>query len=143
MQFDHQLVGETLVFNVQNLLLDAHGADKFKREMLIALNEGEFKNIVVNLESVKMVDSSGLGALLFARRQVVQKDGECYLINPAPKVKNLLKISKLQDAFFYSDNVEAALDELGESQESNGESGTELSDTGSSSEDSEEEDTSD
>ncbi len=117
MRFEHELVGETLVFQVQNLLLDAHGADKFKRELLIALNEGEFTNIVIDLDSVKMVDSSGLGALLFARRQVVQKGGQCYLVKPAPKVTNLLKISKLQDVFNISDSVDSALADAGESTE--------------------------
>lgn len=117
MRFEHELVGETLVFQVQNLLLDAHGADKFKRELLIALNEGEFTNIIIDLDSVKMVDSSGLGALLFARRQVVQKGGQCYLVKPAPKVTNLLKISKLQDVFNISDSIENALSDAGESSE--------------------------
>lgn len=119
MRFEHELVGETLVFQVQNLLLDAHGADKFKRELLIALNEGEFTNIIIDLDSVKMVDSSGLGALLFARRQVVQKGGQCYLVKPAPKVTNLLKISKLQDVFNISDSIENALSDAGESSEDN------------------------
>lgn len=114
MRFDHNFVGDTLIFQVQNLLLDAHGADKFKREMLITLNEGEFKNIIIDLDSVKMVDSSGLGALLFARRQVVQKGGECYLVKPAPKVINLIKISKLQDAFKICDGVKEALEAAGE-----------------------------
>ena len=118
MKFEHRKVGDTVVFQVQNMLLDAHGADKFKREMLIALNEGEFKNIIIDLKTVKMVDSSGLGALLFARRQVVQKDGTCYLINPAPKVLNLLKISKLRDAFESAESVSDALDALGEDSES-------------------------
>ncbi|MCF7803836.1 MAG: STAS domain-containing protein [Candidatus Marinimicrobia bacterium] len=113
MKFEHQTVGDTVVFRVQNMILDAHGADKFKREMLIALNEGEFTNIIIDLDTVKMVDSSGLGALLFARRQVVQKDGACYLVNPAPKVLNLLKISKLQDAFESSESVTEAIEELG------------------------------
>ncbi len=117
MRFDHNFVGKTLVFRVENLLLDAHGADRFKREMLIALNEGEFKNIIIDLDTVKMVDSSGLGALLFARRQVVQKGGECYLVKPAPKVINLIKISKLQDAFQISDGVKNALESAGESLE--------------------------
>ncbi|HKJ68477.1 MAG TPA: STAS domain-containing protein [bacterium] len=117
MRFDHNFVGKTLVFRVENLLLDAHGADKFKREMLIALNEGEFKNIIIDLDTVKMVDSSGLGALLFARRQVVQKGGECYLVKPAPKVINLIKISKLQDAFQISGRVKEALESAGESLE--------------------------
>jgi len=119
MRFEHELVGETLVFQVQNLLLDAHGADKFKRELLIALNEGEFTNIIIDLDSVKMVDSSGLGALLFARRQVVQKGGQCYLVKPAPKVTNLLKISKLQDVFNISESIENALSDAGESSENN------------------------
>jgi len=114
MRVDYNFVGSTLIFRVENLLLDAHGADKFKREMLIAMNEGEFTNIIIDLDSVKMVDSSGLGALLFARRQVVQKGGECYLVKPAPKVTNLIKISKLQDAFQISDGVKKALASAGE-----------------------------
>ena len=117
MKFEHNLVGETLVFSVQNVLLDANGADKFKREMLLVLNQDDFTNIVIDLDSVKMVDSSGLGALLFARRQVVQKGGECYLVNPAPKVTNLLKISKLTDAFQFADSIEEALEAADESPE--------------------------
>jgi len=114
MKIEHNLVGQTLIFSVQNVLLDAHGADKFKREMLLVLNQDDFTNIVIDLDTVKMVDSSGLGALLFARRQVVQKGGECYLVNPAPKVTNLLKISKLTDAFEIADSIEAALEAANE-----------------------------
>jgi len=115
MKFEHDLVGQTLIFSVQNMLLDAHGADKFKREMLLVLNQDEFTNIVIDLDSVKMVDSSGLGALLFARRQVVQKGGECYLVKPAPKVTNLLKISKLTDAFKIVESIDEALTAANES----------------------------
>jgi len=122
MKFEHDLVGQTLIFSVQNMLLDAHGADKFKREMLLVLNQDDFTNIVIDLDSVKMVDSSGLGALLFARRQVVQKGGECYLVKPAPKVTNLLKISKLTDAFKVVESIDEALESANESvsEESNG-----------------------
>lgn len=115
MKFEHDLVGQTLIFSVQNMLLDAHGADKFKREMLLVLNQDDFTNIVIDLDSVKMVDSSGLGALLFARRQVVQKGGECYLVKPAPKVTNLLKISKLTDAFKIVESIDEALAAANES----------------------------
>jgi anti-anti-sigma factor len=99
MDFQHETIGKNLIFTVKDFVLDAAGANRFKRALVISMADKEIVNIVVNLQDVKMVDSSGLGALLFARRVTLGKGGRCYLVNPRPKVLNLLKISKLEEAF--------------------------------------------
>lgn len=51
------------------------------------------------MTNVRMVDSTGLGGLLFAKRQADIKGGTCYLVNPQSKILSLIKISKLETVF--------------------------------------------
>ncbi|HAE88067.1 TPA: hypothetical protein DCG86_08605, partial [Candidatus Marinimicrobia bacterium] len=66
MDFFSRFYGDTLIFKPKNVLLDDLGTLRFKRELMMALGKGEIKTIIINLSTVKMQDSTGLGALLFA-----------------------------------------------------------------------------
>ena len=70
-----------------------------KEKLLSLLADGEIKNLLFNLSSVKSIDSSGLSSLLFGRRQISDRNGKCFLINPQPKVVSLLKIARLDSVF--------------------------------------------
>ncbi|MGC9512761.1 MAG: STAS domain-containing protein [Fidelibacterota bacterium] len=106
MDFFSRFYGDTMIFKPKNVLLDDLGTLRFKRELMMALGKGEIKTIIINLSTVKMQDSTGLGALLFARRYAIGKGGECVLVFPAPKVMNQLKQSKLTDSFRIIDKDE-------------------------------------
>jgi anti-anti-sigma factor len=99
MDFFSRFYGDTLIFKPKNVLLDELGTIRFKRELMMALNKGDIKTIIINLSTVKIQDSTGLEALLFARRYSMGKEGECVLIFPPPKVMNQLKLSKLASSF--------------------------------------------
>jgi len=99
MDFLSRFYGDTIIFKPKNVLLNELGAIRFKRELMMALGKAEIKRIIINLSTVKMTDSTGLGALLFARRYTLGKEGECILVFPSTKILNQLKLSKLTTAF--------------------------------------------
>jgi len=99
MDFLSRFYGDTIIFKPKNVLLDELGTIRFKRELTVALGKADIKRIIINLSSVKMTDSTGLGALLFARRYSMGKEGECILVFPSAKIMNQLKMSKLTSSF--------------------------------------------
>lgn len=99
MKFETEIKNDALIVRVQNTTFDIRGVKAFKRDIFLAIAESDFKNIVINMENVRMVDSTGLGGLLFAKRQATIKGGECYLVKPQQKIKSLIKISKLEEVF--------------------------------------------
>ncbi|NQV29728.1 MAG: STAS domain-containing protein [Candidatus Marinimicrobia bacterium] len=109
MKFETEIVNDTLVVRVQNTTFDIRGVKAFKRDIFMAIAESDFKNIMINMENVRMVDSTGLGGLLFAKRQATIKGGECYLVKPQQKIASLIKISKLDEVFIIVDDEKAVL----------------------------------
>lgn len=63
--------------------------------------------IVVNLDQVNYVDSSGLGALIDAHRKTKEKGGRLMLTNLRPNFKHALETAKLL-AIFETSPTEAA-----------------------------------
>ncbi len=53
------------------------------------------KNILLNLRDVSYVDSSGLGELIGCLSTVQSQGGELKLANPTERVRNLLRLTKL------------------------------------------------
>ena len=109
MKFETEIKGNTLVVRVKNTTFDIRGVKAFKRDIFLAIAESDFKNIMINMENVRMVDSTGLGGLLFAKRQATIKQGECYLVKPQQKIRSLIKISKLEDVFILVESEQDVL----------------------------------
>jgi len=84
------------VFNIINDTLNSVLAPELKTEM-ISLNSIGVKNIVLNLENLKFVDSSGLSAILIANRLCQSASGSLVLCNLNEYVVKLLKISQLEN----------------------------------------------
>lgn len=61
--------------------------------------ESGHKKIVLNLAGINYIDSTGLGELVSAYRQVKSQDGELKLMNLNKKVTDLLQITRLYTVF--------------------------------------------
>lgn len=70
-------------------------APTLKSKFLTISQEGEIKNLILNLENVAYVDSSGLSAILTADR--IWKGSGSFVLTGlhSPSVKKLIKISQL------------------------------------------------
>lgn len=92
--------------NINSLL-----APHLKSEFVIVKNEGA-KNLILNLEKVKFVDSSGLSAILTANR--LWSDGGSFIVTGVQNenVKKLISISRLDTVLTIIPTVSESIDYL-------------------------------
>ena len=73
-----------------------------------ALSAGA-RNILINLESVSTIDSSGIGELVAGYTTVTNRGGKLKLFGIPPKVNDILQITQLFTVFEILDDEEEAL----------------------------------
>ena len=76
------------------------------------LMDNEEKKLIIDLEKVEWMNSSGLGILIGAITTLRNNDGELCLIHVSERVKNLFRITKLSEAFNVFDDLDSALQAL-------------------------------
>ena len=69
------------------------------REALLSIANGGEHRVVVDLGNVTFMDSTGLSALVAARKRFGTIDGEIILRSPSPNVLRVLEISGLTRVF--------------------------------------------
>ncbi len=80
-------------------------AQSLKEEMAQYLNKSG-KNLVLNLEGIEYIDSSGFGALLSILRNAKNNNSSFKICNVSPDVMELIKLLQLHNVFEIYDNVE-------------------------------------
>ena len=69
-------------------------------ETLNELLEDDAQNIVLNLEEVRYIDSTGLGVIANGANKLARKSGYVHIINANPQVKKIFEVSGLDKANF-------------------------------------------
>lgn len=89
--------------------LDAVHAADIKSELVFLIKSGH-KNIVVDLEKTRYIDSSGLSALLTGNRLSHDQNGSFVLCCLQPAVEKLVSISQLTSVFEIAPTRNEAID---------------------------------
>lgn len=97
------------IFRVGEENLNSLCAPDLKSEFVILKNEG-IRNLIVDLQDVKFVDSSGLSAILTANR--LFSDGGSFVLTGVnhPAVKTLINISRLESVLAMVPTVSESVD---------------------------------
>ncbi len=93
------MIGSTLLFKCNDPVFNEIGIIQYKRQLAALIEKNRVKDIILDVENMKIVDNNGLSAVMFARRYTRANGNTCYLGMPRPKLLSLLKTSKLTDAF--------------------------------------------
>lgn len=88
--------------------IDVYTAPKLREKMIELVSEGSY-DVVVNLESVDFLDSTGLGVLVGALKRVKAHDGSMALVCTQHKILKIFKITGLTRVFPIHDSVEEAI----------------------------------
>jgi anti-anti-sigma factor len=80
------------------------------KSVFVALNTEGMANLIVDLNEVKYIDSSGLSALLIANRLCNEKRGTLVLCGITEHVMKLIKISQLEKVLNILPTHEEAVD---------------------------------
>lgn len=88
--------------------LDVAGAPALKEAISEATRDGS-PRVVIDMEGVTFVDSTGLGSVIAALKQIRSKEGELRLANPNQQVRVVLELTTLDRVFPYYATVEEAV----------------------------------
>ena len=97
MSFDERRVEDVTVLDCYGQLAYTAG-DELKRRILALCGSDPVK-VVLNLERVTYVDSSGLGAVVDAFIKVRKRGGALRLVNPSARTRHLLEITSIAPLF--------------------------------------------
>ncbi|SRR5712692_8744099 len=98
MQIKENIMGDVAVLQLKGNLMDIPDTTQLKEKVRSLLDE-DFKKIVVDLGSVKWVNSTGLGSLIAALTSVRNKGGDLRLANVTGKLESLFVVTQLVKVF--------------------------------------------
>lgn len=97
MEISHQTQKETDIVQLRGEL------DMFNSPELGTFLRGKIesgsKAVLVELENVTYLDSSGLGVLISAATRMMKASGQFFLVRPSSQVRRLLELTRLTEFF--------------------------------------------
>ena len=94
--------------------LDHHSADELRDQAVQAIEKYHIRHIILNLEHLSFMDSSGLGVILGRYKQIKQLHGEMVVCAISPPVQRLFDLSGLFKIIRLEPTEEYALQRLGD-----------------------------
>jgi len=100
--------GRVTVVTVKGDLVIGDPEAVFRRAIISLLEEGKV-DLLIDCSAVRIVDSSGLGALVRALTTSQDEGGRAKLLGVGPHLKKLLEMTKLDSVFETFDDREQAV----------------------------------
>ena len=97
-----------VIFELKDKTVESNISADLKARMLIVA-QPDIDALIINMTGVEAIDSSGLGALLLANRQLSEEDIPVCLIGVGEFVKSLMSMTKIDEVFEFYDTVEEAI----------------------------------
>lgn len=89
MDIEMKLVRNTLIVKLKGEL-DMLVTDKLRQELDKKLENSSVDNLIINLEKVTFIDSSGLGVIIGRYKKVSSQKGRMYIVGANPAVEKIL-----------------------------------------------------
>ena len=108
LQITTREVNEVTVIDLKGKLTIGSGEAELRKTVSEAIDDGK-KNLVLNLESLKYMDSSGVGELVSTFTTVTNREGCLKLAGLSSKILDLLQITQLLQVFDVHTTVDEAV----------------------------------
>ena len=108
MRIDKRTKGNVTILDLEGKITIGKGDVALREAVQQALAEGA-NTLLIHLEKVSTIDSSGVGELVSAFTTVTNRGGKLKLVNLPPKVNDILQITQLITVFEVYDNEDEAL----------------------------------
>jgi anti-sigma B factor antagonist len=99
--------GRIAIIEVKGSLIGDQDTDQFRREVSDFIEQGN-KSLIVNMQKVNYMNSSGIGAIIAAHTSFKKNGGEVKLVGLSEKMENLLAITRLVEIFDVHDSLDEA-----------------------------------
>ena len=112
MQIKHVTSGEVAVLHLQGKIMGGPDATTL-HEKLHELIESGTRSVVIDLEEVDWMNSSGLGILIGGLSAIRKSGGDLRLASVTEKIEEVLRITKLDRVFDVYGSTEEAVTSYG------------------------------
>jgi anti-anti-sigma factor len=79
--------------------LDVHNVKNLKSDVSESLEDEEGWTFILDMGGVTYLDSSGLGMLVYIKKEITSQNGVLKLLNIQPQVLNVFKLTRLDEFF--------------------------------------------
>lgn len=107
MEINRRDSGEIVIFDI-NGEIDLYNAPEIKDKIKEEMNKSKV-NIIINLDKVSYIDSSGIGVLISSLSNLKKVGGSLKLINVYASVRKVFELTKLTSFFDIYDSEADAL----------------------------------
>jgi anti-sigma B factor antagonist len=108
MEITRRQVGDVVVLDLEGKLTIGKGDVVLRGAFVDELDVGQRK-LVVNLDNVKVIDSSGLGELIRCKVTASEKEADVKLLHVNLKARKLITMAQLVGVFEMFDDEEMAV----------------------------------
>lgn len=113
MNYSIERNGKIVIFTIKQKKITTEHAPKLKAEILI-VSQPDIDALIFDISQVESMESSGLGSLLLAHRQLKEEGIPVVLVGTQPMVRMLISISQIEYLFEYFDTIDEAIASLEE-----------------------------
>ena len=99
---------QVTIFKVEGEI-DIYSAPEFKYSMLEAI-EGHRNELIIDLTGVNFIDSTGLGVLVSASRQIINRKGKLLLVADDQIILNIFEITGINKIISIYPTIKEAKD---------------------------------
>ena len=108
MEITKRTIGDVTILDLDGKLTIGKGDVVLRDALLEEMNKG-IKNVVINLDKVTTIDSSGLGELIRCKVTATSSDAAVKLLHVNIKARKLLTMAQLVGVFEMFDDEELAV----------------------------------
>lgn len=116
MKITQREVANAVVLDLNGKLTGGPDADTFRDVFKSLVDQGK-KNIIVNLEKVSWINSTGLGILISGYTSVRRGGGDLCIMNVSDRIESILYVTKLNLLFKTFESEDEAVKSFSESSE--------------------------
>ena len=98
MKITQREVGNAVILDLNGKLTGGPDADTFRDVFKSLIDQGK-KNVVVNLEKVSWINSTGLGILISGYTSVRRAGGDLVVMHASDRIESILYVTKLNLLF--------------------------------------------
>ncbi|PIE97567.1 MAG: anti-sigma F factor antagonist [Treponema sp.] len=91
--------------------MDLYNSYKLK-DLVMKMVERQIKCMIINMEEVEYIDSSGIGALIFICSTMKKSNLKFFITNIHGSVKKVIELTKLMSFFPITNSLEEALQKM-------------------------------
>lgn len=114
MKITQREVDNAVVLDLNGKLTGGPDAETFRDVFKSLVDQGK-KNVIVNLEKVSWINSTGLGILISGYTSIRRGGGDLVIMHASDRIESILYVTKLNLLFKSYENEDAAMKSFSES----------------------------